>query len=55
MTYTLYKYQNGKKIFLSTTGKWIKSAKNAWSMSREDAYTEAAKIGCCVHAYRFRD
>lgn len=54
--YILYKYQAGKKVFMSaSSGKWIKTARNAWGMSKEEAFAEAAKIGCCVQQYRFRD
>ena len=55
MAYILYKYQAGKKVYLSTTGNWIKSARFAASYSREEAPVEAAKLGCCFRAYMFRD
>ena len=55
MTYVLYKYQAGKKIYLSTTGNWIKTAGSAWCLRKEEAYAKAAEIGCCVRAYSFRN
>lgn len=55
MTYVLYKYQTGKKIYFSRTGKWIKSASTAAAFNREAAQKKAAELGCCSRPYIFRD
>lgn len=55
MTYILYKYQSGKPVYLSTTGKWIKSACHAAAYSLETAQAKQAEIGCCKRVYSFRN
>lgn len=55
MTYILYKYHSGSKVYLSTTGKWIKTARFAAIYSKEEALLEATKLCCCYRAYMFRN
>ena len=55
MTYLVFKYQTGKKLYLSVTGKWIKSTPTAQVFSQEAAKAKAAELGCFTRQHIFRD
>ena len=56
MTYIIYKRIDRKNVFLSTTGKWIKSAAGAVCFPTESAAKEVAdKHLANVRGYTFRD
>ncbi len=55
MNAMIFKTVNGKKVYLSTTGKWIKSKINARVFGTVDAAKEeAGKHGAAVTFYSFR-
>lgn len=55
MNPVIFRTVNRQKVYLSTTGKWIKSKANARVFSSvAEAQTEAAKHGAAVGFYTFR-
>lgn len=56
MTLIVYKYTAGRKVYLSTSGKWIKSARGAATYATEaDAKAKALEVGGMTRPYQFRD
>ena len=55
MTTLIYKYQAGKKVYLSITGKWIKSTATAWVLPTEEAKAKALELGACTRIKSYRD
>jgi hypothetical protein len=60
MTFILYKRVKNSKgrfetLYLSTTGRWIKSSGGATALSREEATARAADLGCYARPVTFRN
>jgi len=53
-SYIIFKTINGKKRYLSTTGKWITTAALAAVFSRDVAESRARELGGSIRSYGFR-